>query len=622
MTLPSRRGPRAGRLAPAVALCLAWALGGCATLQPEAPADAAPKPPPQVLVTIVAPSKLKSLLETHLDLSRLAVVAPGETLSESELRRLEAATPAQARSLLATEGFMDPDVTVVREASEPGAPPRVRVQVAPGAQSRVERVDLNVQGELAESEARGDADAKATLAAWRKAWRLGAGNAFTDSTWRDAKSGALAQLHAAGYLGANWSSTSAQVDADSGRVRLVAVAESGPLFRTGALAIEGLERQDERSVRNLADFAPGTPAIEALLLDFQERLQQANLFDRVSVTLDPDPATAAAAPVNIRVRELPLQQATAGIGISANTGPRVSVEHLHRHPFGQRAILSNKVEVGRLRQAWEGELSSHTQPGLYRNLIGGAAERLESDTDRVTSLRMRLGRAYDSPKVDRLWFVEVERALTRPLIAPATATVGETSTTAATLNFHGTWRNVDNIVLPTSGHSLSLQSGVGQVRSDAGSGPFARLLGRAQVWQPLGGDWHGLARVEVGQVFARSDVNVPESQRFRAGGDGSVRGYAYRSLTPQVGGVDVGGKVLLTGSVEVAHPVSARLPSVWWAAFIDAGRAAESWGDWSAAWGAGVGLRIRSPVGPLRVDIAYGEEAKQFRLHLSVGVVF
>ena len=115
---------------------------------------------------------------------------------------------------------------------------------------------------------------------------------------------------------------------------------------------------------------------------------------------------------------------------------------------------------------------------------------------------------------------------------------------------------------------------------------------------------------------------MPESQRFRAGGDGSVRGYAYRSLTPQVGGIDVGGKVLLTASAEVAHPISARLPSVWWAAFVDAGRAAESWRDWSPAWGAGVGLRVRSPVGPLRVDIAYGEETKQFRLHLSVGVVF
>jgi translocation and assembly module TamA len=123
-------------------------------------------------------------------------------------------------------------------------------------------------------------------------------------------------------------------------------------------------------------------------------------------------------------------------------------------------------------------------------------------------------------------------------------------------------------------------------------------------------------------VFAQSDVNVPETQRFRAGGDGSVRGYTYRSLTPSVAGVDVGGRVLATGSLEVARPVSAGLPSVWWAAFLDGGRAAETWQDWNAAWGAGVGVRWRSPVGPLRADVAYGEETKKWRLHLSVGIAF
>jgi translocation and assembly module TamA len=123
-------------------------------------------------------------------------------------------------------------------------------------------------------------------------------------------------------------------------------------------------------------------------------------------------------------------------------------------------------------------------------------------------------------------------------------------------------------------------------------------------------------------VFARDEVEVPETQRFRAGGDDSVRGYAWRSLTPQVGGVDVGGRVVATGSVEIAHPVSEKLPSVWWAAFVDAGRAAESWNGFSPAWGAGVGVRWRSPVGPLRADVAYGDEEQRWRLHFSVGIAF
>ena len=607
---------------------VALALGGCAALRPATESEPTPAPP-QVLVTIDAASEQQRLLDNYLDIARLAVVAPGEALSEAELRRLEAATPAQARALLATQGYMDADVRVQRLASAAGEVPRVRIEVRPGARSRIEQADLDLQGPLADAAARGDAHAHETLAAWRAAWRLPVGSAFTDSAWREAKNAALTKLRADGYASATWNATSADVDADRASVRLALTADSGPLFRTGALLIEGLERQDERSVRNLAGFEPGTPATEALLLDYQERLQRAGLFERVSVTLASDPASADAASVTVRLGELPLQQATTGIGISANNGPRVSLEHVHRRAFGARATLRNKLELGRLRQAWEGELSSHTLPGLYRNLVGGAAERLASDTDRITSLRFRLGRAYDSQRIDRLGFVEVERALVRPFATPLQPVPVDTDTTAATLNFHGTWRDVDSIVLPTLGQSLALQAGVGRVHSNggvtvgnSGSGSFARAYGRLQVWRPLGGDWYGQARLELGQDFAPSRVNVPETQRFRAGGDDSVRGYAYRSLTPQVGGVDVGGRVLATGSLEVAHPISAKLPNVWWAAFIDAGRAAERWQDWNAAWGAGVGLRWRSPVGPLRVDVAYGEEVKQWRLHLSVGIAF
>jgi translocation and assembly module TamA len=330
--------------------------------------------------------------------------------------------------------------------------------------------------------------------------------------------------------------------------------------------------------------------------------------------------------VTVRVREVALQQATFGVGVGANAGPRLTLEHVHRRAFGQRATLTNKFELGAKRSAWEGDLASHALPGLYRNLVGGAAERVESDTDVVTSLRARFGRAYDSPRIERLAFAQIERVHTRPLV-PGAGTA--TDLLAATLNFNGVWRNLDSVVLPTKGHSLALESGLGQVRSldasgatGAGSGPFGRLKARAQVWRPFGERWYTQARLEIGQVIASDRVDVPETQRFRAGGDESVRGYAWRSLTPQVNGVDVGGRVLATASVEVARPVSEKLPSVWWAAFVDGGRAAESWNGFSPAWGAGVGLRWRSPVGPLRVDMAYGEEVRAWRLHLSVGIAF
>jgi translocation and assembly module TamA len=614
---------RRGLFAAMAALLLA----GCAALRPAA--QAPPTPPPSVDVRIEAPEALQRLLDTHLDIARLVRVAGGEPISDNELRRLENATPEQARALLATEGYMDAEVRVQRDSAV-GARPLVRVVVAPGVRTQVGAVALQMRGALGDEAAAGDAASLSLLEQWRAAWTLPAGEAFSNGAWRDAKINALARLRSSGYAAATWQDTAADVDADRARATLTLTADSGPRFLVGDIVIEGLERQNAASVRNLADFGTGAVVTEQRLLDYQERVQRSGLFEGVSVTLDADPARADAAKVTVRVHEAPRQQATLGVGVSANGGPRVSVEHLHRRVLGQRATLRNKAEWGTRRALWEGELASHALPGLYRNLLGGAWESIESDSDRVYSTRLRLGRAYETQRNERLWFVQAEQVRVRPFdTSSAEGLAARTDTTSATLNFHGTWRNLDSIVLPTRGFALALQTGGGRVFSaDAGgpvqpkSGPFGRLHVRGQWWQPFGQRWYAQARLEVGQVIARDAVEVPETQRFRAGGDDSVRGYAWRSLTPQSGGVDVGGRVIGTASVEIARPVSDKLPAVWWAAFVDAGRAAESWKGFSPAWGAGLGVRWRSPVGPLRADLAYGDEVQRWRLHFSVGIAF
>ena len=101
-----------------------------------------------------------------------------------------------------------------------------------------------------------------------------------------------------------------------------------------------------------------------------------------------------------------------------------------------------------------------------------------------------------------------------------------------------------------------------------------------------------------------------------------MRGYGYRTLGPTVNGAVVGGRVLFTGSVEVEHPLTERLPALLGAVFVDAGNAADRWTELRPVVGYGVGLHYRSPVGPLRLDLAYGQDARQLRLHLSVGVTF
>ncbi len=414
-----------------------------------------------------------------------------------------------------------------------------------------------------------------------------------------------------------WAGTGAAVNLERNEARLFLVVDSGPLFRLGPLQIEGLVAQDAETVRNLANTRGGVPVTEALLLDFQERLQKSGLFETVAVTLDTDPAQAAAAPVTVRVRETPLQSYTFGVGVSANTGARFSVEQQLRRPFGLPLSSSLKIEVGEKRQAWDGEISTRADERLYRNLLGAAVERLRSDNDVVLSQRVRLGRTQDTPRIERLGFVEWERSSRR------TDAGDRTDATAVSLNFHGGWRDLDSVVLPTRGETLSMQLGIG--RSDgtnAKTGTFGRTYGRVTVYRPLARTLYAQARLEVGRVFLEPGMVVPESLRWRAGGDESIRGYGYRSLGPIIDGVVGSGETILTGSLEIARPLLSSMPSLWGALFIDGGNAATSFAQLEPVYGAGFGLRWRSPVGPLRVDLAWPERQSQPRLHFSIGIAF
>ena len=211
------------RTLAAAGLLASWllVLPGCAGLLRPAADPNAPAPGAQVLrapgttdgspaavrVDIEAPAALKALLERHLDLVRLAQLARAEVVGDSELARLIDVAPEQVRELLATEGFFEPQVSIERSAAAAGEPERVRLRIEPGPPARIGRVELEVQGPLAQAAAAGDPAAQQLLAAWRQAWRLRSGAPFRNSDWSEAKAAALGLLRAAGYAAASWSPT-------------------------------------------------------------------------------------------------------------------------------------------------------------------------------------------------------------------------------------------------------------------------------------------------------------------------------------------------------------------------------------------------------------------------------
>ena len=127
-----------------------------------------------------------------------------------------------------------------------------------------------------------------------------------------------------------------------------------------------------------------------------------------------------------------------------------------------------------------------------------------------------------------------------------------------------------------------------------------------------------LFRAELGGVKTTSFSDLPPSQRFFSGGDQSVRGYAYQGLGPKnTEGDVVGGSYLAVASLEMDYLLYGNIGI---AAFFDAGNAGNDFLP-SMKKGLGMGLRYRSPVGMIRLDLAHplDDPDNQYRLHISIG---
>jgi translocation and assembly module TamA len=189
---------------------------------------------------------------------------------------------------------------------------------------------------------------------------------------------------------------------------------------------------------------------------------------------------------------------------------------------------------------------------------------------------------------------------------------------ALVASYSVTQRRLDNLILPSRGYVATLEL-AGGPRGLLNEANIARVYGRLNWLSPSSHQLHAVLRAQIGQVLGASRNAVPGDLLFRAGGDQSVRGYAYNSLGVEQDGAIVGGRVMAAFSTELVWQIT----PAWGAAlFRDIGNAADSWHEFQFRQGTGVGGRWRSPIGPVNLDLAYGQATRAMRLHFWVGYGF
>lgn len=574
-------------LAAALALALApaaWAAG------------------PEFAVRIDAPQEFRLLLEQNLRIVRRV----REGVNERQFERLAQRAERDIRELLATEGYFSPRVEM--SVDRDSRPWTARYTVEPGAPSLIAAVDLQFRGALTED--RWDnAARRATLA---ESWPLREGQRFRQALWDAGKTGLVRLLVGERYPLAEVVESEARVDPEARSVKLRVVVDSGPSVTLGEVQVSGLERYPESVVRDLNPIAPGTPFSQEKLTDFQRDLLATSYFASAFVTADVEAGRPDNAPIRVTVVEAPLRRIKAGVGYSTDVGFKLETVYAQRDFFGRPWQWNTGLRLAQREQVAFSEVITPQNADGHRYAVGVLADRQDIQNEVTTSIGALLRRL--TPGRER----EMEFGLAPIYERKQVEEVTTERLKSLPLYVSWTRRDVDDLVNPRRGWLLNLRA-AGALEGVFTDESFSHGVAKVAGFVPVGRLDTLALRAELGRTWASNPESVPSRYLFRTGGATSVRGYQFESLGVPLGNAIVGGRVLGVASAEYTHMFTEQ----WGVAtFVDAGNASDSVDDFEIKLGYGAGVRWRTPIGAMALDLAYGRDVEEFRVHLQVGYAF
>lgn len=420
-----------------------------------------------------------------------------------------------------------------------------------------------------------------------------------------------------GFLDARYQASQLEVDLSSHRAQATLILDCGQRYHFGSVTFSPSILKPDL-LQRLSPIKPGTAFRKHRISELYRNLQDSRHFAEIDVETTPDPATHTVA-VAVAVKDAPRHQFSIGIGYGTDTGPNARLRWDRPNINSAGHSLSVETSVSVPIQSLTADYRIPLQRPLehYINIPTTWEHKVVEDTDSTIG---RIGVFYNDTLFSNSFFGENWRASygssfevesyqqgsaprnTVNYLLPST-TLSETVLPEGIdpLTGHKTWVTV-------AGSGPALGADTAFLRFDAG---YKRLFG-------LGGSHLVIGRAELGAITTEDVSLIPSSQRFFTGGDATVRGYDYESLaTADANGKLIGGRFLNVASLEYSLRV---LPTWRAAAFIDAGRAFSDIGEhWHKA--VGIGARWLSPVGQIRVDLAFpiNEPDRSWRLHIFMG---
>ncbi|WP_253190477.1 autotransporter assembly complex family protein [Sphingomonas sp. LM7] len=410
--------------------------------------------------------------------------------------------------------------------------------------------------------------------------------------------------------------------------------ELGPRAVFGEIVSQG-ERPvfDVEHINILRRYKQGAIYDSRQVDDLREALVATSLFSTVAVepvkTGQPGPDGTEV--VNLLVRQNAGRPRTlAGeIGYSTGQGFRAEGSWTHRNFFPHEGALIGSAVLGTQEQGISGTFRrsnagqrdrtfqmqagiNHSDYAAYESYTGTLAVRWSRDSTPIWQKRWTYfyGAELVGSNEDQYNYNKGARDRGTWLIAALPGFVG--------------YDVSDNLLNPTRG--FRLKANVSPETSVRGSiRPYARLMVEGTAYYPVSSSIVIAGRARVGSIPGIARNDLPPSRRYYAGGGGSVRGFGYQELGPRSpDGKPVGGRSLNEFALEARY----RFGNFGIVPFVDAGQVYEGLypTGQNMRFGAGIGGRLYTNFGPLRVDVATPIGRKpgesKIALYISIGQAF
>ncbi|MDT8757559.1 BamA/TamA family outer membrane protein [Sphingomonas psychrotolerans] len=383
----------------------------------------------------------------------------------------------------------------------------------------------------------------------------------------------------------------------------------------------------------LRRYKPGQIYDSRKVDDLREALIATSLFSTVAVepvrTGKPGPEGTEVVDLRVTQNRGRPRTLAGEVGYSTGQGFRAEGTWTHRNLFPPEGALIASAVLGTQEQGVSGTFRrsnagqrdrtfqiqaaiNHSDYAAFESYTGTLAVRWSRDSTPIWQKRWTYfyGAELVGSNEDQYNFSKGARDRGTWLIAALPTFLG--------------YDTSDNLLNPTRGFRIKANASP-ETSVRGAARPYARLMLEGTAYYPVSSSIVIAGRARVGSIPGIARNDLPPSRRYYAGGGGSVRGFGYQELGPRSpDGRPVGGRSLNEFALEARY----RFGNFGIVPFVDAGQVYEGLypTGQNMRFGAGIGGRLYTNFGPLRVDVATPIARKpgesKIALYISIGQAF